>query len=88
MVVRVSAEACRVNPAERPLEVDESAHAGPLEFMITPSQAGSVRVKVVVYQLVDDDRLKPLGGLYFDQTVSDAGANGYRAFGAHVSLQA
>ena len=89
MILRLSAPGCDVEPVERPLEVAVTAPAGPVRFRLTARQAGSVRIKIEVFQLIAVGDLQPVGGLFFDLTVAGfpTPASGeMQALGAQVRL--
>ena len=66
----MSAADCAIDEPVHALEVSGSDPAGPVDFLLTPREVGTVRVRIEVFQLVTDDRLVPLGGMYFDRSVT------------------
>jgi hypothetical protein len=89
VILRLSAPGCDVDPVERPLEVAVNAAAGPAQFRVTARQKGSVRVKVEAFQLLAQDDLQPVGGMFFDLSVAGfpTPASGeMQAWGAQVRL--
>ncbi len=70
VIFRLSAPGCDVEPVERPLEVAVNGPSGPVHFRVTARQVGSVRVKIETFQLIAQDDLQPVGGLFFDLSVA------------------
>ena len=89
VIIRLSAPGCDVTPVERPLEVPVKGAAGPVQFRITPRQEGTVRVKVIAYQLVSQRDLRGVGGMYFDLPIAGfptPGSVEFQTLGAAVAL--
>jgi len=70
VIVRLSAPGCDVSPAERPLEVPAGDPVGPVTFRLTPHEEGMIRVRVQVFQVIDDLAIRLAGGMYFDRHVA------------------
>lgn len=90
LILRLSAPGCDVDPVERPLEVATSEAAGPALFRLHPRQTGTVRVKVEAFQLVAQDEIVPVGGLFFDLSIAGfptPTSGEQQALGAQIRLQ-
>ncbi len=70
VVLRVRVPGCELRPAERPLEVPPAGPSPPVEFLLVPQGEGEVRIKIVVYQLVDSGAMQLIGGIYFRLNVA------------------
>ncbi len=66
VVLRLSAPHCSVEPPEVPLDISPAAAAGPVKFRVAPEEIGSLRLRLEVYQRVDQDELVLVGGMFFD----------------------
>lgn len=89
VILRVSAPGCDVEPTEHPLNVIGNQPAGPVRFRITPRCAGTVRVRIEVYQYVIANNLVPVGGMFFNTPVTDLPtlqSAQFRTLGAAVRL--
>ena len=67
----MSAQGCEIDIPEYSIDVPTSGPAGPVDFRITPHQAGTVRVQIEVFQTTADDQAVPVGGMYFDLPVAE-----------------
>jgi len=65
LVVRLSADGCRVEPRDRPLEVGAGA-AGPVRFRVTAQRPGDHALRVEVFQLTGSGDLRRAGGMLCD----------------------
>ena len=89
VILRISAPGCKVEPVERPIEVQAQRPAGPVQFALTPRREGPVRIKIEVYQLVTQHELPLIGGTYFDLNVAGfptPRSAEFQALGAAVGL--
>jgi len=89
--LRISSVGGKLSGSNVSLEIPPDRAAAPGKLTLTPTQLGkNVRVRVDAFQSVDITTLEPLGGMYFDVTVStevEPGDSTSRAVGMDLMLR-
>ncbi len=72
LALRLNMPHCDVQPTEHRLQIEPKQGAvGPISFRVLPRRAQTVRVKLSVYQWVATQEWLPLGGMFFDLSVTE-----------------
>lgn len=86
LVLRLEGVNCNISPAEHTLEVPPDSAAAPAASTLTALQSGQGRVRVRAYQLVREDKVEEVGGMYFDFLTDDVNSADLQAISTDLNL--